>query len=85
MLHHTECAMRRFAESELAQRIAAATNHPFHDELGVFTDDVSAVAEDVVRVRAYPSLAHPDRVRGFLYDLATNVLTEVAPLEARLR
>jgi len=83
VLHHTECAMRRFSRSELAERIMAATNHPFHDDPGVFTDDVEAVVEDVGRIRAYPSLAHRERVRGFLYDLSTNALTEVAPQERK--
>ena len=82
VVHHTDCAMRRFTESDLAQRIATATNHPFDDELGVFTDDVAAVVEDVGRVRAYSSLVHRDRVRGFLYDLGANALTEVAPRAA---
>src|SRR5256885_16738356 len=47
VMHHTECAMSRFKDAELAQRIAVATNRPFNDELGTFTDDVAAVVEDV--------------------------------------
>ena len=78
VVHHTECAMRRFTQSELAEKIAAATNHAFHEELGVFADDSEAVFEDVSRIRAYASLVHRDKVRGFLYDLSANALTEVA-------
>ena len=77
VLHHTECAMRRFSQSELAQRIVSATNHPFHEELEVFTDDAAAIIEDVGRIRVYGSLVHRDKVRGFLYDLATDALKEV--------
>ena len=81
VIHHTECAMGRMGESDLAARIAAATNHPFHEELGTFTDAVAAIVEDVGHVRAYPSLAHRDGVRGFLYDLNAETLKEVAPLK----
>lgn len=77
VIHHTECAMGRFKQDDLARLIAEATNHPFHDDLGVFTDDVAALREDVARIHAYESLAHRDRVRGFMYDLGTNALKEV--------
>lgn len=77
VVHHTECAMGRFTSSELAARIAAATNNAFHDELETFTDDVGAINEDVQKLRAYASLVHRDKVRGFLYDLNSGALKEV--------
>ncbi len=77
VLHHTDCAMGRFTQSELAQRIASATGHPFTDELGTFTDQRQAVVDDVERLRSHPSLLHRDRIRGFIYDLDANMLTEV--------
>jgi len=76
-MHHTDCAMGRFSQGELAQRIMTATNHPFHDQLEVFSDDVAAIIEDVGRIRAYASLVHREDVRGFLYELATDALKEV--------
>jgi carbonic anhydrase len=79
VIHHTECAMGRFSQEQLAQRIVEATNHPFHDELGVFSDESAAIVEDVGRIRAYPSLVHRDHVRGFLYDLSTDALREIHP------
>jgi carbonic anhydrase len=77
VIHHTECAMSRFSSAELAQRIVAATNHPFHESLGTFTDDVAAIVEDVGHLRAYASLVHRDKIRGFLYDLGAEALREV--------
>jgi carbonic anhydrase len=79
VIHHTECALGRFTESELADRISAATGHLFTEGLGCFADPVAAVIEDVERIRAYPGLVHRDRVRGFMYDLAANSLTEILP------
>lgn len=77
VLHHTECALGRFTESQLADRITAATGHLFTDELGCFADPIGAVVEDVTRLRTYMGLVHRDKVRGFIYDLAANTLTEI--------
>ena len=77
VIHHTDCAMGRLEGSEIARRIAAATNHHFDEDLGAFTDPVAAVVEDVQKLRGSPHLVHRDKVRGFIYDLAKNSLTEV--------
>jgi len=44
---------------------------------GCFTDPIEAIRDDVRRLIEYKSLVHRDKVRGFLYDLATNTLAEV--------
>ena len=72
--------MGRMSDAELAARITAATNHPFHEALGTFTDQKAALVEDVSLIRAYGSLVHRDKVRGFLYDLNAETLNEVAGL-----
>ena len=77
VIHHTECALGRFNQSELAERIRAATGHPFSEELGCFEDPIEAVEEDVERLKAYVSLVRRDKIRGFMYDLAANTLTEI--------
>ncbi len=76
VIHHTECAIGRFTQAELAERIAAASGHPFNEDMGCFTDAEAAVLEDVERLRAYPGLTHRDKIRGFMYDLAANTLAE---------
>ncbi len=77
VLHHTACAMGRFSESELAKRISTATGHPFTEGFGCFSDPIDAILEDVERLKTYTGLVHRDKVRGFMYDLAANTLTEV--------
>ena len=77
VIHHTECLMGRFKQKELADKIAAATGHHFDEALNVFEDPIAAVAQDVGRLRLDLHLAHRDKIRGFLYDLAANTLTEV--------
>lgn len=77
VVHHTECAVGRFTQQELAERIARATGHAFDEDLGTFADPMAAVKEDVGRLRLSPHLAHRDKIRGFMYDLATGKLSEV--------
>lgn len=77
VLHHTECALGRFNQAELAARITTATGHPFTEVLGCFTDPIEAVVEDLERLRTSTSLVHRDKIRGFMYDLIANSLTEV--------
>lgn len=77
VVHHTECAMGRFTQTQLAERISAASGHPFNEEMDTFTDPIEAVIEDVERIRACPYLAARDKVRGFMYDLAASSLSEI--------
>jgi carbonic anhydrase len=77
VIHHTECALGRFSQAQLDEQISAASGHHFAEELGCFTDPIAAIAEDVERLRACPYLAARDKVRGFIYDLSSNLLTEV--------
>ncbi|HEX3509399.1 MAG TPA: carbonic anhydrase [Candidatus Dormibacteraeota bacterium] len=77
VIHHTECLIGRFKQKELADKIAAATGHHFDEALNVFEDPIAAISQDVGRLRLDPHLAHRDKIRGFLYDLAANTLTEV--------
>ena len=77
VLHHTDCAMGRMRPEELAARIEAATGRPFDQELDTFAAADAAVVEDMDRLRASTALAHTDHIRGFIYDLAANAVTEV--------
>jgi carbonic anhydrase len=77
VIHHTECLLGRFKQKELADKIAAATGHHFDEALDVFEDPIAAVVEDVRRLRIDLHLAHRDKIRGFIYDLAANTMTEV--------
>ena len=76
VIHHTDCAMGRFKQSELAERIAAGSGYRYDDKLGVFEDPMEAIIEDVQRLRVDIHLAHRDKIRGFIYDLSANTLTE---------
>ncbi len=77
VIHHTDCALGRFSQAQLAEQISAASGYHFAEELDCFTDPTGAIAEDVERLRACPYLPARDKIRGFMYDLAANSVTEV--------
>src|SRR6266851_195338 len=77
VIHHTECAVGRFSQHELAERIALATGQAFNEDFGTFTDPIEAVKEDVGRFCLSPHVAHREKIRGFMYELATSKLSEV--------
>jgi carbonic anhydrase len=77
VIHHTECAMGRLSQNELKTRIESASGHPFHADLGTFTDPIEAVREDLERLRGDQNLVHRDKIRGFIYDLNANAFSEV--------
>src|SRR5256885_509133 len=68
---------RATADSIRALSIAQATGQPFNEDFGTFTDPIEAVKEDVGRLRLSPHLAHREKIRGFMYELATSKLSEV--------
>jgi carbonic anhydrase len=77
VIHHTECGLGRFSQAELSEMISAASGHHFNEEMDTFKDPIAAIIEDVERIRACPYLPARDKVRGFMYDLAANTVTEV--------
>ena len=77
VIHHTDCALGRFTQGQLNEQITAASGHGFAEELGCFADPIQAIAEDIRRLRECPYLVARDKVRGFIYDLTSNVVAEV--------
>jgi carbonic anhydrase len=72
---HTRCAMTSNSESELQEKIGASAGVDaswqfFH----VVRDQVSALHEDVARVRSHPLIPASVAVGGFLYDVDTGLL-----------
>jgi carbonic anhydrase len=78
VIHHTECALGRFSQAELEEMISAANGRHFGDDLDCFDDPAAAITEDLARLRSYPYLPWKDKIRGFIYDLSSNAMTEVS-------
>ena len=77
VIHHTECGLGRFNQAQLSEMISAASGHHFDEDMDTFEDPIAAILQDVERIRACTYLPARDKVRGFMYDLAANTMTEV--------
>lgn len=78
LMHHTNCGLHGADEPALRAEIAADTGHAPPYAFGAFEDIDAAVRSAMVRVREHPYLPHRDRVRGFVYEVQTGHLREVA-------
>jgi len=75
---HTDCGLYGLDDAGLLDEIEqeTGTRPPFL--FGGFTDLDASVRASVDRVRSAPFVPHRDAVRGFVYDVATGRLREVA-------
>ena len=78
LLHHTKCGMATFDDDEFVAELAADAGQPPAWEPGAFADTEQDVRESLAAVRGCPFLPHTDAVRGFVYDVDTGALSEVA-------
>jgi carbonic anhydrase len=78
LIHHTECGMQGLRDDDLREQLERETGirPPFAIE--GFGDVEEDVRQSIARVRANPLLPHRDRVRGFVYDVRSGRLREVA-------
>jgi carbonic anhydrase len=78
LIHHTDCGMLTFTDDEFKRTI--------QDEVGIkpewaaesFSDLDEDVRQSLGRIRASPFIPRKDAVRGFVYDVHTGGLREVA-------
>ena len=77
LIHHTDCGMLTFTDSDLKQQILDDTgvNPPF--DMESFTDVDDDVRQSVGRVKASPYIPYKDQVRGFVYVVESGQLREV--------
>jgi carbonic anhydrase len=77
LIHHTDCGMSTFRDDELRDSLTAQTGHEPSYAFGAFDDLAGDVRAGLARIEADPHLIHLDRVRGFIFDVATGALHEV--------
>ncbi len=78
LIHHTECGMQSFTDDQIKAEIAAETGIKPGWASEAFTDLDAEVRQSVTRVRACSYLPHRRAVRGFVYDVTSGLLREVA-------
>ena len=78
IIEHTKCAMAKSTEAELQQQVGkSAGKDASWMTLGVITDQLQTILDDVQRVRSHPLIGDDVLVGGFLYDVETGFLAPV--------
>ena len=78
LIHHTDCGMLTFTDDDFKRSV--------QDDVGIkpewaaesFTDLDEDVRQSIARIQASPFIPRKDSVRGFVYDVHTGALREVA-------
>ena len=78
LIHHTDCGMLTFTDYDFKAAIQAETGIKPAWSAEAFDDLDADVRQSVARIKASPFVPHKDSVRGFVFDVATGKLNEVA-------
>ncbi len=78
VIQHTGCGMQSITDDEFRAELeeAAGVAPPFPIE--AFGDLEDSLRQSIARIRRSPFLLHTDSVRGFVYDVGSHHLQEVA-------
>ena len=78
LIHHTDCGMLTFTDDELAERLERETGQRPQWRAHAFSDLEQDVREGIERIQSSPFIPRTDSVRGFVYEVETGRLREVA-------
>ncbi|MBI2468194.1 MAG: carbonic anhydrase [Candidatus Rokubacteria bacterium] len=78
LIHHTDCGMLTFTDEEVKRQIQGETGIRPPFALEAFPDLDADVRQSIARIKANPFVPRKDSVRGFIYDVKTGRLREVA-------
>jgi carbonic anhydrase len=78
LIHHTDCGMLTFKDDDVKAQIEAEVGFRPPFALEAFPDPETDVRQSIARIKASPFVPHKDSVRGFVYDVKTGRLHEVA-------
>jgi carbonic anhydrase len=78
VIMHTNCGLQSRTEAEFEQEIEEAAGVKPTWKVGATTSLETSVKQSVKALRESPFLEHRDNIRGFVYDVETGALNEVA-------
>jgi carbonic anhydrase len=78
LIHHTDCGMLTFTDDGFKRAIQDETGIKPEWAAEAFTDLDEDVRQSVARIKASPFIPRKDAIRGFVFDVATGKLNEVA-------
>ena len=77
LIHHTDCGMLTFTDDDFKRSIHHETGIKPEWAVESFGDLDDDVRQSIARIKASPFIPKTDRVRGFVFDVATGKLNEV--------
>jgi carbonic anhydrase len=81
LVHHTDCGMQKVTDDGFRAELMETSGVAPAFAIESFTDLDADVRQSILRVRRSPFIPHRDVVRGFVYDVDTHRLREVAVAE----
>jgi carbonic anhydrase len=78
LIHHTDCGMLTFSDDEVKGQIQEDVGIKPTFPLESFSDLEEDVRQSIRRVEASPFILHKESVQGFVYEVETGRLREVA-------
>jgi carbonic anhydrase len=78
LVHHTDCGMQGFDDGAFRAELAAESGHEPTWDVPGFDDLQVAMRRSIRTVRECGWIPHRDDVRGFIFDIVTARLAEVA-------
>ena len=78
LIHHTDCGMLTFTDDEFKAGIQKETGLKPAWAAEAFSDVEEDVRQSIARIKHSPFIPLTDSVRGFVFDVATGRLNEVA-------
>ena len=78
LIHHTDCGMLTFSDDGFKQSIQDETGIKPEWAAEAFSDLDTDVRQSIARIKASPFIPRKDSIRGFIYEVETGRLREVA-------
>ena len=78
LIHHTDCGMLTFTDDEFRNSIERETGIKPEWAAEAFSNLEADVRQSIARIQASPFIPRKDSVRGFIYEVETGRLREVA-------
>jgi carbonic anhydrase len=78
LIHHTGCGMLTFTDDEFRSQVEKETGVRPAWAAECFSDLDDDVRQSIARITASPFIPRKDRVRGFVYEVESGRLREVA-------
>ena len=78
LIHHTDCGMLTFTDDAFKRAIEQETGVKPEWAAESFNDIDADVRQSIARIKASPFVPHKDSIRGFVFDVGSGKLLEVA-------